>query len=299
MKQKSNLLINKRIEPYIFIGPAILILLVVTIYPLIYSFNISLRSVSLLDLSSRPIIGLNNYLEAFKDLTFWTAIKNTTIFSLVLVVEFVFGFGLALLINYTLRIGRVVKVFLMAPMMVAPVVVSLMWRFMYNTNYGIINYFLTSIGMPRISFLNSPGTAMLSVMIVDIWQWTPFFFVILYAGLQSLPKDPYEAAAIDGASPFQSFIYITLPLFRSLITIAVLIRLMEILKTFDLFYILTQGGPGLSTEVLSYYIYRVSFKWFELGYGAALSFILIIIVTLISLGIIRLIEQPTPKKGSG
>jgi len=270
-----------RNEVYVFLLPAIMVLLLITIFPLLYSLNISLRSVTLLKLHQQPFIGLANYLEIFRDPRFYNALQKTLIFCVALPLEFFIGLALALLCDRIPGQGAY-KMFFLIPMIIAPIVVSLMWRFMFNPNQGIINYFLQALGFNPIPWLSLANTAMLSVIIVEVWQWTPFFFLVLYTGLKNVPIEPIEAAMVDGASRYQMFRFVKFPFLKILILVIILIRLMDILKNFDLFFGLTQGGPGNSTEVLNFYTYIVGFKFFKLGYSSSLSYILLVIIIILS-----------------
>lgn len=172
-----------------------------------------------------------------------------------------------------------------------PVVVGIIWRLMYNPDLGMLNYFLTLFGFSPVNWTGMPGTALPSVMMADIWEWTPFMALIMLAGLHALPRGPFEAASVDGASWWQTLRYVTLPLLSPAMLVALLIRLMDSFKTFDLIFVLTQGGPGMSTEILNYYTYRYGFKFFHMGYASALSWLLVVVVTIISLILIRTIRS--------
>jgi multiple sugar transport system permease protein len=182
---------------------------------------------------------------------------------------------------------------LLVPMMLPAVVVGVVWRLLLNPNYGPINSGLRSLGINSdlLTWTASPKLAMLSVIVVDCWQWTPFMFLVLLAGLQAIPLEPYEAALIDGSNRWQTFRHITLPLLRPAILIALLLRTMDLLRVFDQIFILTEGGPGFATETLSLYIYRTAFRFFDFGYAAALSFVLLAITNVISMVYIRLLQS--------
>src|SRR5712692_5209016 len=178
-------------------------------------------------------------------------------------------------------------------MMLPPVVVGVVWRLMLNPDFGAINGTLKGAGVntEALTWTASPMLAFASVIAVDIWQWSPFMFLVLLAGLQAIPQEPYEAAVIDGSSTWQTFRHVTLPLLRPAILIALLLRTMDLLRVFDQIFILTQGGPGFSTETVSLYIYRTAFRFFDFGYAAAMSFVLLIVIHFISAGFIRLLRR--------
>jgi multiple sugar transport system permease protein len=182
---------------------------------------------------------------------------------------------------------------LLVPMMLPPVVVGVVWRLMLNPNFGAINGTLKGAGLDSLAlaWTASPKLALFSVIMVDVWQWTPFMFLVLLAGLQATPQEPYEAALVDGSSAWQTFQFVTLPLLKPAILIALLLRTMDLLRVFDQIFILTEGGPGFATETISLYIYRAAFRFSDFGYAAAMSFVLLILTNIISLLYIRLLQQ--------
>ncbi len=167
-------------------------------------------------------------------------------------------------------------------MMLTPVVVGLMWGMMYNTDFGVIAYLLRSIGFERSSWTGDPSTALFSLMLVDVWQWTPFMMILLLSGLQGIPQEQYESAEIDGAPRWQIFRYITFPLLKTMVMVAVIFRLMDAIKIFDIVYTITRGGPGTVTEVISLYIFKTGFKFFRMGYATSLSWILLIVTIVLT-----------------
>ncbi|HEV2717518.1 MAG TPA: sugar ABC transporter permease, partial [Terriglobales bacterium] len=181
---------------------------------------------------------------------------------------------------------------LVVPMMLPPVVVGVVWRLMLNSNFGALNGTLKGFGIntDRLTWTASPKLAMASVIMVDVWQWTPFIFLVLLAGLQAIPQEPYEAALVDGSNAWQTFRHVTLPLLKPAILIALLLRTMDLLRVFDHIFILTEGGPGFATETLSLYIYRSAFRFSNFGYAAAMSFVLLAITNVISVGYIQLLQ---------
>jgi multiple sugar transport system permease protein len=278
--------------PLLFIAPAVAVLLALSIYPLVYSVTISLQR----DSASGTIWGLGNFTRLFTDNFFWTAMAHTLVYAIAaLVCEFLLGLGLALLLNAQIRGRGFFRASLLVPMMLPPVVVGVVWRLMLNPDFGAINGTLKSIGIntESLTWTASPKLAMLSVIAVDVWQWTPFVFLVLLAGLQAIPQEPYEAALIDGSSRWQTFWHVTLPLLKPSILIVLLLRTMDLLRVFDQIFILTEGGPGFATETISLYIYRTAFRFFDFGYAAAMSFVLLALTNVVSAVYIRLI-QPEP-----
>jgi multiple sugar transport system permease protein len=208
--------------------------------------------------------------------------------------EFLLGLGLALLLNAQIRGRGFFRASLLVPMMLPPVVVGVVWRLMLNPDFGAINGTLKWFGVrtESLTWTASPRLAMLSVIAVDVWQWTPFVFLVLLAGLQAIPQEPYEAALIDGSSRWQTFRHVTLPLLKPAILIVLLLRTMDLLRVFDQIFILTEGGPGFATETISLYIYRTAFRFFDFGYAAAMSFVLLALTNVVSAIYIKFLQPP-------
>jgi len=278
--------------PYLILVPTIAFILMITIFPMVYSLYISFLDINLMKpYAEESFIGFGNYLYLLQDGRFWNSMRNTLILTgSVVAIEFILGLGIALLLNREMRGSRVIKTLILVPFMTTPVVVGLIWRFLYHYDLGLINYFLRSIHLPGYLWLSDKSMALKSVIIVDVWQWTPLVALILLAGLQSLPREPYEASMVDGCSQLQTFRYITFPLLSPAILIALLIRTMDAIKLYDLIYVLTGGGPGITTETISFYLYVVGFKLFYIGRASAGSYLLLIILIMISTLYIRLLR---------
>jgi multiple sugar transport system permease protein len=274
-----------RHAPTVLLGPAVLVLALVVAFPFLYSLVLSLHNWNLADRKATwTFVGLENYVAALtRDPFFWSAFKVTAIFLVgAVVTQMLLGLAIALLLNRQFRGQGLVRTIIMLPLMTTPVVVGLIWRFMYNPERGMVNYLLSFVGIAGPDWLGRQQTAMAAVILADVWEWTPFVALIVLAALQALPEDPYEAARIDGASGWQSFLYITLPLITPALLVAGLIRLMDAFKTFDLIYVLTLGGPGVSTQVLSLYTYKYGFKFFRMGYASALSYIMVFLIVVVA-----------------
>ena len=277
---------SERRGAYLLIAPTLAVLLALSIYPLIYSIKISFQSQT-----GAPT--LQNFTRLVTDQFFVSALAHTFIYAAIaLTVEFLIGLALAVLLNGQMRGRGAFRSLLLVPMMLPAVVVGVVWRLMLNSNFGAVNGTLKELGMntEALTWTASPKLAMASVIIADVWQWTPFMFLILLAGLQAIPHEPYEAALVDGSSAWQTFRHVTLPLLKPAILIALLLRSMDLLRVFDHIFIITEGGPGFATETLSLYIYRTAFRFSNFGYAAAMSFVLLIITNLISIGYIRLLQ---------
>ena len=264
-------------------------LLSLSIYPLLYSITISLQT----ETADGIKWGVSNFSRLISDTFFLTAMAHTFIYAAAaLVFEFLIGLSLALLLNSQIRGRTFFRAALLVPMMLPTVVVGVVWRLMLNPNFGAINGTLKEVGVNTepLTWTASPKLALLSVIAVDVWQWTPFVFLVLLAGLQAIPQEPYEAALIDGSSRWQTFRYVTLPLLKPAILIALLLRTMDLLRVFDQIFILTEGGPGFATETISLYIYRTAFRFFDFGYAAAMSFVLLALTNVISTIYIRFLQ---------
>jgi multiple sugar transport system permease protein len=267
-----------------------MVLLALSIYPLLYSIKVAFQTGS----GEAAHWSLANFTRLATDNFFLSALGHTFVYAVVaLTFEFLFGLGLAVLLDRALRGRAIFRAVLLIPMMIPPVVVGVVWRLMLNADFGAINGTLKSLGVntAALTWTASPKLALASVIAVDIWQWTPFMFLVLLAGLQAIPQEPYEAAMIDGASAWQTFRHVTLPLLRPAMLVALLLRTMDLLRVFDQIFILTEGGPGFATETVSLYIYRAAFRFFDFGYAAAMSFVLLLLTNVISIGYIKLLQS--------
>lgn len=274
---------KKELEPVVYIAPAFLVLIVILIYPLGYSFWLSFHKWTLRDfLQGVPWVGLQNYLTLFSNPDFLASIRVTfTFVILALIIEFTLGMGLALLLNRNLKFKGIIRSFILIPMMCTNVVIGLTWRLLFNYNFGIINYYLSQVNLKPVEWLSNPDIAIFSIIIVDVWNTTSFVTLMLLAGLQSMPEEPFEAARIDGASAWQTFTYLILPLLRPTILVTLLWRIIDAFRIFDVVYLLTAGGPAHATEMVSIYVYNYGFKSFNLGYASSASFIMITIMIVI------------------
>ena len=218
-----------------------------------------------------------------RDPIFWHSFTLTVAFVAgVVAVEFVLGFALALLFRHQLRRQGIVLTLFLIPMMLAPVAIGLIWKLLLQGDFGMLTYYLRAVGIIdlRTALLSDPDLVLATIMLIDVWQWTPFVTLVLLAGLLSLPREPYEAAVMDGARPWQIFRDVTLPMLRPIIALVILLRAIDAFKEFDKVFILTGGGPGIATELLSIYTYRMSFKDWDLGYGAACAFMVYLVVLI-------------------
>ncbi|MCP4077322.1 MAG: sugar ABC transporter permease [Gammaproteobacteria bacterium] len=275
-----------RITPYIFLAPAVIIMLIALLYPLGYMIYGSFRDWDPSQaIGESTFIGLGNYISLWNDPNFHESLTVTLKFAITVVfIEMIVGVGLALLLDRNLRGMSLLRTMFILPMMIAPVVVGLIWRYMYHPSIGIFNQTLEKIGLGSVDWLGQH--ALMSVIIADIWQWTPFIFILSLAALQSLPRSALEAARIDGASGWQQIIYIKLPLMMPVLIVTCLLRLIDAFKVLEVILVMTEGGPGLSTEILALRISRTATEFRELGVAAAMSnylLMLLLILTIIML----------------
>ncbi|MBT6123282.1 MAG: sugar ABC transporter permease [Candidatus Puniceispirillum sp.] len=270
---------------HIFLLPGLLTLLGILIFPIIFTVRLSLSSWD----SFYPgldFIGLENYVRLFTDdLRFWESFARLSFLSVTTVfLQYVIGFSLALMVWEDIKFQRFFRVLFLIPMMSTPVIMTVIWRTVFHESLGPVNDFFSLFDMAP-PWLSNEYLSLVTVITVEVWQWTPFMFLLMLAGLLSLPKEPFLAASIDGAGPIRKFVYVTFPLMAPISIGAIIIRLIEASKIMDTVYVLTSGGPGTSTETSSYYIFIKGLREFQMGYSAALSFTYLIIM-IISLTVI-------------
>ena len=277
------------------LAPTIIILFAVSIFPMIYTVWISLYDFYLPRPNSKAFVGLGNYIEILQDEMFWLTMKNTAVFMFTTIFfQFSIGLGLALVFFEEFR-GKSAKAIylplILLPMMVAPVVVGYIFRLLYLVQWGPLNYMLGFIGLGPFEWTADISTSMMSVILADVWQWTPFVTLVLLAGLVSLPSELFEVADMDGATLWQKLIFIILPLMTRVIAIILLIRMVDSLREMDKIYIMTQGGPGTSTQLVTFWAYLSGFKYFKVGYAAAMSVILLIMTIILATGLAKFLHK--------
>lgn len=281
----NNASIN-RLAPFVFLAPAAIIMLIALLYPLLYMIYGSFREWDPSQtIGETEFVGLKNYITLLNDPSFHESLGVTLKFAFAVVsIEMLLGVGLALLLDRNIRGISVLRTMFILPMMIAPVVVGLMWRYMYHPTVGTFNRFLKSMGFDGIDWLGQH--ALMSIVIADIWQWTPFIFILTLAALQSLPRSTLEAARIDGATGWQQIIYIKIPLMMPVLIVTCLLRLIDAFKVLEVILVMTEGGPGLSTEILALRISRTATEFRELGVAAAMSNYLLILLLIFTLSMI-------------
>jgi multiple sugar transport system permease protein len=281
--------IEKNVK-YIFILPAVLFVGIMIVFPIGYTLYLSFFEWSMSGIQKPAWVFLDNYKHLlFEDDRFWAAFGRTFYFTiLAMVFELVLGVLIALLFNRKFRAKNLVKTLFLLPMVSTPVAIGLVWLLIFEPTIGFGNQFLKFFGLDPLLWIASPKQAIPSLVLVDVWQWTPMITLIVLAGLATLPQENYEAAEIDGANIWQMFWKITLPLLMPTIFAAGLLRAIDALKTFDIIYAMTQGGPGFATETLNIYGFQLGFQYFKLGMTSAMLMLFFILILSISLLIIKL-----------
>lgn len=269
--------------------PTVAALLIVTFAPFIGAVVLSLGRYELL----RPWLGwqfrgLGNFVDVLKDGAFWQSTLTTLKFAVfALSGETVLGVAIALYLNREFKGKGVVRTLLLAPMIISPVVVGLVWRMLYNADVGMINYFFRLVGLPAHPWLGDPATALWAVAVADIWQWTPYLIMVALAALEALPLDFFEVAKIEGASFFQTLRYVTLPLIKPVLLVAMIVRTMDLLNTFGTVFVMTNGGPGRVTETLVIYGYKTGFNFFHIGYASAIALMATVFTTMFAINFVN------------
>jgi multiple sugar transport system permease protein len=278
-------LLDRGVAPLLLI-PSLLLLLIILVGPFFYMLWTSFTDLSFaLPNHDGNFLGFDNYRRLMRDdPIFWHSFALTVKFvSIAVSAEFIAGFALALLLFHVIERRRLVLTLLLIPMMLAPVAVGLIWKLLLQGDFGMVTYYLRQTGLlaVRDALLSDAGAVLPTIILIDLWQWTPFVTLVMLAGLLSLPREPFEAALMDGARPLQIFRDVTLPLLRPIIALVLLLRGIDAFKEFDKVFILTGGGPGTATELLSIYTYRVNFKSWDLGYGATCAFMVYLVVLIL------------------
>lgn len=259
-------------------------------YPLLYSFYISLTDYTITNRFDVRFTGLEQYDIALHDPNYLSALKVTFTFVVVaIMLELVVGLCLAMALQRQKWMRNVTRSFLLSPMFITPIAVGLMFRFLLNQQLGVIPTVLGNLGMSYDFF--GPGKALWSIVLIDVWQWTPFMVLLLLAGLEGLPRQPFEAAHIDGASPFYIFRRITLPMLSPVLVVAVLIRGLDAMKVFEYVYAITRGGPGTETQTIQYFVYNTGITFFRLGSASAMAYGLLAIVMIFVVLLFRRVEK--------
>lgn len=283
---------SKGFFPYLLWIPTALFLIFIIIYPLIYLVKNSMFFINQMT-GIKSFVGLGNFIEVFKDPGVIISVKNTLIFfGCSLFLEFSMGILLAVLMWKYITVGQgILKTLLITPMMMTPVAVGLIFRWLFHTDMGIINYFLNHFGFYNLNWLATPGLAMTAIIIAEVWQWTSFVFLGCLAGLSAMSDEPIESAQIDGANSWQILRYIILPILKPIFLVVLVFRFVDMFKAFDIVYVLTEGGPGNATDILPFHLYKEAFRYFNTGYASAISWIILIVILFVTGRIIRRITE--------
>jgi len=284
----------ERRAKWMFLSPAIIYLLLLTLYPFIYSLYLSTTRNNLARPEQVGFVGLGNYLELASTPLFLTAVKNTFLLTgASIFIELVLAFIVARIFFFIKDIpgSNLLRTIYILPMMITPVVSGLLWTYILNPTLGIANYLLISVGLEPYGWFAKTSSALISVILVNSWQWSPFLMLLLLAGLSSISKSLYEAAAIDGAGYLDVFLNIELPSLRGIILIGIMFRIIDNLRLFDVVYVTTRGGPGDATEVISMYTYREMFQFFNIGYGSTVAVVILVLGLILTNVLFRFIKK--------
>ncbi len=276
--------------PLFYIGPAVLVMAVACLYPVLAAFQLSAYDWSMgTPWESAQWEGLGNFVEAFNNPQVWSSLWTTLLFAAVCVsAEMVLGIALALALEHKVRGMAFFRTLFILPMMIAPIAVGLVWRYMFDAQFGLINAALVAMGFEPQIWLADPALAFFAIVIADIWQWTPFVFIMMIAALANLDGSVIEASRIDGANWWKMTMRVKLPMVMHVIAITLMMRLIDAFRVLEVIYVLTFGGPGNSTEILSLHIYKTAFIGQQLGVAAAISVLLLVVVAALSWGALRL-----------
>ena len=290
---RPGYLSEKQVEIILFLAPATLFALAIIIYPLFYGIYLSFTHTDSISLQS-SFVGLKNYAKLLKDEVFWISLRTTFIYAFsCILIELPLAFIIAELLNQPIRGRWVYRGLLLLPWVMPSIAAAVLWGWIFSGDYGLINYYLGKMGIihSNIGWLADGNLALPAIIIIQVWKGLPWTTVVLLAGLQTIPKEMFEAAQIDGASPLQQIWYITIQFLRPVLVIASALRFAWIFNTFDMVYILTSGGPGYSTYLLSIYTYLTSFSFQNIGYGSALAVSMLLILLAISVIFIRTVSR--------
>ena len=264
-----------------FVIPALVVISAVIVFPWVFTLWMSVHRWTLGQ--EQSFIGFDNYIRLASDVRFWESLWHTLIYTVLSVVAPLFLGTLAALVfdaQFPLR-GFLRGVFVM-PMMATPVAIALVWTMMFHPQLGVLNYLLSFIGIGPLEWIYNQSTVIPSLVLVETWQWTPLVMLIVLGGLAAVPREPYESAEIDGANAWQKFRYLTMPMIAPFLMIAVIIRSIDAVKSFDIIYAMTQGGPGTASETINIYLYNTAFSYYDIGYGSAMAVVFFIIIVALS-----------------
>ncbi|GIJ30311.1 sugar ABC transporter permease [Micromonospora qiuiae] len=271
----------------LFLLPLTALLVALTVVPFVYTLVLSFTNMAPTEASLR-FVGLSNYAELVGSREFWSAVRVTAVFTVSAVaIEFVVAMAVAVALTRVTRGAPLLRALFLLPLAAAPVASLFNWRLMFNSSFGLINYVLGVLGLPQPDWGADAGMPLLSLIIVDTWQWTPFVLVILVGGMSAIPADVYEAASVDGSGSWSTFWHVTFPLLRPFVLVALLFRGIDALKTFDSIQVLTGGGPGTSTTTLNYFAFREGISFLNFGRASAAAMLLLLVAILLARLLLR------------
>jgi multiple sugar transport system permease protein len=273
-----------------FAAPAAIVVVAVILFPWLFTVVMSVEEWKVTGATN--FVGLANYAHMLNDERFlWSVVRTLYFTALSVIAPVVLGVFAAVCFATKFRLRGLARTIFVLPMMATPVAISLVWTMMFHPQLGVLNYLLTSVGLPPSTWVYDSSTVIPTLVMVETWQWTPLVMLIVLGGIASLPQDPYEAATLDGASVWQMFRHITLPLVWPFIVVATVIRLIDALKAFDTIYVITLGGPGTSSETINILLYQTAFAYYDLGYGSAMVVVFFVLIMLISLILLRVRQR--------
>jgi multiple sugar transport system permease protein len=270
-----------------FVAPAAVVVLAVILFPWAFTLFMSVNDFHVG--GTRSFVGLANYARMAGDDRFRWAVFRTLYFTAgAVILPTVFGVWAAVVFHRGFPLRGLARTIFVLPMMATPVAIALVWTMMFHPQLGVLNYLLTSVGLPPSTWVYDATTVIPTLVMVETWQWTPLIMLIVLGGLASLPVEPYEAAVLDGASAWQCFRHVTLPMVWPFILVAVVLRAVDALKSFDIIFVITGGGPGTASETLNVYLYQEAFAYYDLGYASAIVVVFFVLIMVITLGLMRL-----------
>jgi multiple sugar transport system permease protein len=273
----------------LFLAPALVVLAVVTLGPLVYLVVTSFTPLDLTRPGSFRFTGLANYRDLLADGRFWNSVQVQLRLSTATVgAQLVLGLGLALLLNRPLPFRETLRTAFVVPMVLPPIIVAIIWKILFTPLLTPLNLVSVPLGLPQPAWLTDPALALWTIVIADVWEWTAFTMIVLLAALQMMPAEPIEAARVDGASAWQRFRFVVLPLLRPALVVAGLFRLIDSFKAFPLIFVMTGGGPGVATEPTNYYAYTQAFNHTYIGYSSAMIVVMLVVTAALSAAAMRL-----------
>ncbi len=270
---------------WVFAAPAAVVVAAVILFPWIFTLFMSVHDWKVS--GDTPFVGLANYKKMLFDERFqWAAIRTFVFTAASVILPMILGVWAAVCFSSKFRFQGIARTIFVLPMMATPVAIALVWTMMFHPQLGVLNYLLSTVGIPPSAWVYDAHTVIPTLVMVETWQWTPLVMLIVLGGIASLPTDPYEAAILDGASPWQMFRHITLPLVFPFIVVAGVIRVIDALKAFDTIYVITLGGPGNASETINILLYQTAFAYYDLGYGSAMVVVFFVMILLVSMGLL-------------